>query len=110
MRDVAVRITLDIVPSAGGHTVIVRNGAGTICWATMKSCPNPVSLHEGELMTVDASIRSPTRRGVSSVRESASWRLRVHRGAHASLHLGEWTLRRPLQRIDVDVQGAEITS
>jgi hypothetical protein len=109
MRDVAVRISLDIVPTAGGHRVIVRNGAGTICWATMKSRPNAVPLHEGELMTVDASIPSPTRRGVSSIRESASWRLRVHRGAHASLHLGEWTLRRPLQRIDVDVQGAEIT-
>jgi hypothetical protein len=75
----------------------------------MGSCPNLVPLHEGELVTVDA-IPSPTRRGVPLIRESATWRLRVHRGAHASLHLGEWTLRRPLQRIDVDVNGAEITT
>jgi hypothetical protein len=105
--DVDVSLVFDSIPDMGRHRITLSNADGAVCWFSAGLMPVTLQFPSGELLFAHASVAA--RRGAASkTRPARNWRLQVERGRTAVLCLGTRDPFRPLDRLEIRIEGARV--
>jgi hypothetical protein len=107
-EQVEVSVFFDAFPDMGRHRITLSDDNGDVCWFSAGIVPVTLQFAQGDVLTASASVAA--RRGsASATRPSKNWRLKVEAGHTAILRLGTRDRFRPLDRLEVRVEGAKLS-
>ena len=106
--EVDVSLFFDAIPDMGRHRITLSNADGAVCWFSAGDVPVTLQFHHGEMLFAEVSVAAHRGAG-STTRPSRTWRLHVHDGRTAILRLGTRDRLRPLDRLEIRIEGARLS-